>query len=75
MLINKNSEEPDRLDRNEIVIDLAARDAIIKNSERKKVMLREECEIEKAKHEIELQKIKEATWDKMALHLKSVNGL
>ena len=38
-------------------------------------MLREECEIEKAKHEIEFQKIKEATWDKMALHLKSVNGL
>lgn len=72
---NENAEEPDRLDRNEIVIDIKARDAILNNSDKLKQNLREDCEIDKKKLELEFQKIKEATWDQMLTHLKSVNGI
>ena len=37
--------------------------------------MREDCEIEMAKHDIEFEKIKSATWNNMIVHLKSVNGL
>lgn len=72
---NLNADEPDRLDRNEIVIDIKARDAILTNGEKLKINLKEDCEFEKKRHEIEFQKIKEATWNKMEVHLKSVNGV
>jgi len=37
--------------------------------------MREEQEIERIKNEISFKKIKAATWDKMKVHLKSINGL
>ena len=40
-----------------------------------KIQMREDCEIEMAKQDIEFEKIKAATWNNMVVHLKSVNGL
>jgi len=38
-------------------------------------VLRESCEVERQKNEILFNKIKSFTWDKMSVHLKSINGL
>lgn len=37
--------------------------------------MKQKCELVKAKNDIIFNKIKNATWDKMNVHLKSINGL
>ncbi|CAD8159373.1 unnamed protein product [Paramecium pentaurelia] len=72
---NAEADELERLSRDEFVIDLYARDAILEDGKKQQQALRDLVKKENVRQEILYQLIKERTWDQMEIPLKGVNGL
>lgn len=72
---NNKCEELERLDRDEFVIDLVARDSAIELGKKQRNNLRELVKKENIREEIIYTLIKERTWDQIEVPLKGINGL
>ncbi|EAR97028.3 hypothetical protein TTHERM_00196190 (macronuclear) [Tetrahymena thermophila SB210] len=73
---NKNeAEELEKLERDDFVIDIDTKNKILDSGKQQRKQIKETAKRENLKQEIIHSKIKEKTWDQMAVQLKGINGL